>query len=137
MLREQCVSPSYTDEQLTGPRPTAMSRCQVIDIHRSLTIRLVEDGEGRVRAAVYGEVDFDCAEILRHVLEDNLRRAAGGVDLDLEHVEFFDCSGLNVLIHLRRTARQVGAGLRVLSPSPAVARVLTLTGMNTLLDPPA
>lgn len=137
MLREQCVSPSHADEEPTAPRPTAMSRCKVIDIHRSVTIRLVENGAGRVRAAVYGEVDFDCAEILRHVLDDNLRRACGGVDLDLEHVEFFDCSGLNVLIHLRHTAREVGTDLRVRSPSPAVARVLTLTGMDALLDPPA
>lgn len=133
MAGAERVSPAWADEDLAVPGPAAGGARVVTDLRRSLTLRMTEEGGGRVRAAVYGEVDFDSAPTLRHVLEDSLRHAPGGLDLDLSGVGFIDCSGLRVLIHLRRTARERNTPLRLLSPSYAVARLLALTGTGKLL----
>lgn len=100
-----------------------------------LTVRLTAGPAGttdRTRATVIGEVDLDCAPMLQDVLADNLRLSPGGLDIDLRGIAFFDCSGLNVLLRLRGLAEQFGTELTVTGMTPAVTRVLDLTGTRGL-----
>jgi anti-anti-sigma factor len=108
-----------------APLPEPVVRV-VRDLHSGLRVLLTEDG-GRARAAVTGEVDFGCAGVLLHVLQDTLSDAPGGLDLDLSGVRFFDCSGMNVLLRLRTRAIELGVPLTVVRMSPAVVRVVQLT----------
>ncbi|MEC3998473.1 STAS domain-containing protein [Actinacidiphila sp. DG2A-62] len=104
----------------------------VRDLRGRLVIRLTEDG-GRSRAALTGEIDLDNVPMLRDALGDSLRLAEEGLDVDLSGVRFLDCSGLNVLLALRRTAAAYGCDLRMVNPSGPVSRLLMITGTQALL----
>lgn len=124
-----------------GQRPGATATCPghreagvVRDLHDGVVVRLTETA-GRIRAAVSGEIDLVSATTLRHVLEDCLRSAPGALDVDLSGVSFFDCSGLNVLLHIRTRARECAIPLLVTGSPPTVARLLDVAGASDLLTP--
>lgn len=102
------------------------------DLRGQLLIRLADEG-GRARASLVGEVDLDNVPMLRDVLEDSLRLAAVGLDVDLSGLRFLDCSGLNVLLALRRTAAEEERDLRIMNPSGPVSRLLAITGTQALI----
>ncbi|MFG1811330.1 STAS domain-containing protein [Streptomyces sp. NPDC049040] len=107
--------------------PAAARDARVVRHLRSgLVIRLTEE-DGRTLAAVRGEVDLDCADLLEQVLTHALHSAPGGLRVDLSGVRFFDCAGLNSLLRAAATAAPGSAGMTVTSVSAAVARVLDLT----------
>ncbi|POX46708.1 antitermination regulator [Streptomyces sp. Ru71] len=95
----------------------------VVDVHN--------DGQG-VRVTVRGELDLDAAETLDRALRAALSRSAEGIQLDLAGVEFCDCSALNVLLTHRRRALDDGKTLVVDGASPAVLRLMELTGTQVL-----
>ncbi len=57
------------------------------------------------------------------------------VSLDLRAVERIDAAGLAALIRLYSTARDAGHAFNVVNPSPHVAEILSLVGLNALLVP--
>ncbi|MEU6809930.1 STAS domain-containing protein [Streptomyces sp. NPDC046831] len=91
----------------------------------------------RVVVTIRGEVDRDAAGVLGRTLDDALRRAGQGVDLDLGDVAFWDCSSLNVLLELRRRALRSGKDVAIRAAHPTVDRVLELTGTVDLFVPSA
>jgi anti-anti-sigma factor len=64
-----------------------------------------------------------------------LRRAPRRVDLDLRAIEFIDLGGVSALITCRRMCGARGAELRIVATSPAVRRLLELTGLEALVGP--
>ncbi|WP_345944847.1 ANTAR domain-containing protein [Streptomyces albus subsp. chlorinus] len=86
--------------------------------------------------SVRGELDLQ-----GHQLQPDLRRAlersGSGIDLDLSGVAFCDCSGLSVLLGLRRRALAQGKTVTIHSSSPPVERLLDLTGAGTLFVHPS
>ncbi|MEU8723493.1 STAS domain-containing protein [Streptomyces antimycoticus] len=93
-----------------------------------------QEGPRKV-VVVRGEVDYETAPALSAVLHEALRASTEGVDVDLSGVAFWDCSGLNALLRLRREALAHGKTATVRSPSRMVRRVLTLTGTSRLFLP--
>ncbi|MFJ2770677.1 anti-sigma factor antagonist [Streptomyces sp. NPDC087300] len=89
-------------------------------------------GGGRRVMIVRGELDLDVAQRLRPDLCVALNHAAAGIDLDLRDIDFCDCSGLNVLLGLRQQALRMGKNVVISVSSPAVDRVLELTGTRAL-----
>ncbi|MER5386151.1 STAS domain-containing protein [Streptomyces sp. NPDC002688] len=89
-------------------------------------------GGRRTLVTVAGEIDIDCAQQLQRSLCDALAQAPQGLDLDLSRVYFCDCSGLRVLLRLRRLAHAEGKTVRIRVAGPAVARLLMLTGTAPL-----
>ena len=78
--------------------------------------------------SVVGEVDADnCAEF-RSAL---LGQAPDGdeVVVDLSALSFIDSSGISELLRVHSTLDEQGRTLRVQNPSPAVYRVLEITGL--------
>ncbi|MEU2284884.1 anti-sigma factor antagonist [Streptomyces sp. NPDC013178] len=98
-------------------------------------IALRPDGD-RVVVVIRGELDLESAEQLTHALRAALAAAVGGVDLDLGDVVFCDCSALDVLLDLRQQGLEQGKTLAIRSAGPAVERLLTLTGTDTLFADP-
>jgi anti-anti-sigma factor len=101
------------------------------DASLSLTSRTKRGGY--VIAALRGELGIASAPALREQLL-SLLRAASQLIIDLSAVERTDASGLAVLVGSGRRAGLLGGSLRLAAPSPAVARVLSATGMNQHLD---
>ncbi|MGW6267680.1 ANTAR domain-containing protein [Streptomyces sp. NPDC055060] len=82
-----------------------------------------------------GELDLDTGEHLWPELLRALGGSTDGVDLHLSDVSFCDCSGLHLLLDLRRLGLRQGKTVTVLSNSIAVARVFDLTGTQKLFAP--
>ncbi|QEU89743.1 anti-sigma factor antagonist [Streptomyces kanamyceticus] len=95
----------------------------------------VEHDRGRRLIILCGDLDLDAAQRLRPDLCVALNHAPEGIDLDLRDVDFCDCSGLNVLLALRRQAVKAGKTIVIRAASPTVDRVLELTGVRGLFMP--
>ena len=91
---------------------------------RGLEMRclLVEPGV----LSVCGEVDLSAAEELRRCLHVLARDASATIAVDLAGVTFISCAGLAPLVEARR---HLGRRLRLSATSPAVDRLLRLTGL--------
>jgi anti-anti-sigma factor len=101
-------------------------------LRSGLLIRVSADEGDRASVVVHGEVDLDCAGTLELVLLD---RVARGLDVDLSDVGFIDCAGLNALLRVQARAHAVGTAVELARVSPAVARMLRLTGCWTAFPP--
>lgn len=95
---------------------------------QALTVEL--DGLGRVSVA--GELDIDTAEQfmdgVRSVWTDGTRP----VTVDVSAVTFMDSSGLTALLDLRRS----GVDVWLVNVQASMRRVLDLTGLSCLFEPP-
>ena len=99
----------------------------------SLSLISRTDRSGYVIGALRGELGIASAPALREQLL-SLLRAASHLIIDLSAVERAEASGLAVLVGSGHRARALGGSLRLAAPSPEVARVLSVTGLNQHLD---
>ncbi|MFK4066417.1 ANTAR domain-containing protein [Streptomyces sp. NPDC029674] len=105
-----------------APSPRTPLDAEPAGVRRSLALR--------------GELDLDSGQWLRADLYRTLSHTSDGLDLDLAEVEFCDCSGLNLLLGLRQHAIEQGKTIVIRSSSPAVERLLDVTGTRHLFMPP-
>ncbi len=89
-----------------------------------------DTGEGRTIVRASGELDAHTARELLARTTEQLAGSSGGVDLDLSGVSFLDSGGLRALALLDALGGGGRGGLRLVAPSPAVCRVLALTGQT-------
>ncbi|MGW2786205.1 STAS domain-containing protein [Streptomyces populi] len=87
-------------------------------------------GEGIALVTVAGELDVETAPELHDRLADQVRGGRRHLLLDLSAVPFMDSSGINALLKAHDTAGRAGGGVCLVSPAPAVQRVLDLTGVS-------
>ncbi|MGA2572501.1 MAG: STAS domain-containing protein [Terracidiphilus sp.] len=59
------------------------------------------------------------------------------VRLDLNAVQRIDAAGLAALITLFCAAREAGHDFKISNPSPRVAEILSIVGLNRILNPQA
>jgi anti-anti-sigma factor len=78
-------------------------------------------------------LDIATAPALRERLIGLLRPGMRLLVLDLSRVSSCDSAGLAVLIGAQRRARLLGIVLRLAAPSPPVAKLLRLTGLDRSL----
>ena len=97
----------------------------------ALSVR-VHDGYAIV--AISGDMDIASVPMLREQLLGLLRPHAGRVVIDLSGVTFCDASGLAVLVGASRRADLLGGVLRLVAPTPLVATVLRLTGLDSRFE---
>ncbi|WP_039778291.1 STAS domain-containing protein [Nocardia cerradoensis] len=94
--------------------------------HSGCTADVIAVG-GFVVVAAAGEVDSHTAPRLDAAVQQAVTRQPEQLIVDLSAVEFFDSSGMNVLV---RALRQAGRVL-VVAPRP-VRRVVEVTGLSTV-----
>ncbi|MFD9124777.1 STAS domain-containing protein [Kitasatospora sp. NPDC059571] len=83
--------------------------------------------------AVAGTLDLRTAPVLYQDATDLIDRHPVLI-VDLTDVTFCDSSGLNALLRLYRRSREVAGELILAAPPPHVARLLSLTGSDRLLQ---
>ena len=93
---------------------------------------VVMDDGGPAVLNVAGEVDLLTAGLLRTRLEEASQHSVRVV-VDLSEVTFIDSSGLNVLVEAYLRAGQLPEAFVLRSPTPTVARVLSITGLADVL----
>lgn len=79
-----------------------------------------------------GELDSYSAPRVRHILETFTFRDRPAVIVNLMELEYIDSAGLGVLVAGLRQATENSGMLALVSPAPTVARVLHVTGLDTL-----
>jgi len=94
----------------------------------------VRSRDGYTIATISGDLDIACVPALREQLLGLLGPHANRIVVDLSGVTFCDASGLAVLIGARRRAWLLGGALRLAAPTPPVAAVLRLTGLDVQFE---
>ncbi|POX48720.1 anti-sigma factor antagonist [Streptomyces sp. Ru71] len=79
---------------------------------------------------VEGHLDLDTATEFQAHLANQLHHGRRHFLLDLSAVPFMDSSGMNIILRVYQEARDLPGTVHVISPTPAVRRVLDLTGVS-------
>ncbi|MFF4534619.1 STAS domain-containing protein [Streptomyces aureus] len=87
----------------------------------------------RVLITLAGEIDLESAPLVSTALARCLSDGIRAIDIDLTHVTFCDCTGLNVFLHAAQQTTEAGGTLRLHHPPPVLGLILDLTGSGFLL----
>ncbi|GAA2011347.1 STAS domain-containing protein [Catenulispora yoronensis] len=104
----------------------------LVAIPGRLTATLERTPADQAWCRLRGDVDWAAVEALRPALEEVIDSGVSPLVVDLRAVEFFDSSGLNLLLTLRTRAESAGLALELASLSPAVTRVFEITGAGAI-----
>ena len=92
----------------------------------------VEASEGKL--FVWGEVDLAVrAELLEAILAAGHDTEGSELVVDLSNVSFIDSTGIGTLVHGAQGLAADGVTLRVIAASDAVERIITISGVGTIL----
>lgn len=130
-MSEQAVSTQLTGAARVPAAPPVRTRStrstRSDDQTALLGIETRPTGHGML-VVVSGAIDIATEQELHNGLRQALARSDHGIDLDLSGVDFCDCSGLNVLLRLRRRALEQGKVITVRAAGDAVLRLFSVTG---------
>lgn len=79
---------------------------------------------------VEGYLDIDTATEFQHHLANQLHHGRRHFLLDLSNVPFMDSSGMSIIVRVYQEARDLPGSVHIISPTPAVQRILDLTGVS-------
>jgi stage II sporulation protein AA (anti-sigma F factor antagonist) len=105
-----------------APPPTAD------DGHPLATVEHWAEAHGQT-VKISGELDIASVESVRRVLDDVTATRPAALVFDLSELRFIDSSGITLLLV---TAREVGT-VHMRNPTPAVRRVVEITGLGEVL----
>ena len=81
-----------------------------------------------------GEIDVNNAELVREELLSVLDHGATLLVADLSKTTFCDSAGVSALVQTFRRATESGSSMRLVVATPAVQRVLSITGVDRLVE---
>ena len=94
-----------------------------------LTIDTEQHG-GTLRVRLSGEFDVSSVERFKAAVEA-ANAGAPSIEIDLCDVPFMDSAALGALLGFTERAREAGREVTLVRPSPPVARLLELTGLDS------
>ena len=94
-------------------------------------VATTRDG-GVTTVVLGGELDLECVPVVRTELRDVFMQGGDELRIDLSGVGFIDSTGLGSLVWAWKQARMFRMRFLVVSPSPEVARMLTLSGLDRI-----
>ncbi|MDL5199396.1 STAS domain-containing protein [Streptomyces sp. ALI-76-A] len=95
-----------------------------------LSVEVTLPREDVALIAVEGYLDVDTATEFQHHLANQLHHGRRHFLLDLSAVPFMDSSGMNIILRVYQQARGIPGSVHIISPAPAVRRILDLTGVS-------
>ena len=95
---------------------------------------LVDNADGTAVVRVTGELDLQTAPELESRLLQLATDGANQVVVDMAETDFIDSTGLHALIVAVKQLRVRGGDLIVRAPSPNTARLLQLSGFDTVVQ---
>ena len=93
-----------------------------------------EDGASGPRSVVRlaGEADIT-TQVLSEALDAETAKRPRVLLVDASGLTFIDCSALHEIVRAHRRLRASGCLLAIVAPSKQVARILALTGLDTVV----
>lgn len=85
-------------------------------------------------ATVPVEVDISNADKVRDDLLAVLKEGPTVLVVDMSETTFCDSAGVNALVRVYQQALATGTAVRLVTTTPAVQRVLAVTGVDRLID---
>jgi len=113
----------------TAPRPTE-------DLTRPgelLSIETVRVDDRRASVSVHGDLDVSTAAALWSMLQNHLTAGRRYLRVDLSAVTFIDASAVTAILEVHHEALYRRGTLVLTGITPAVAKVLALTGVDETL----
>ena len=98
-----------------------------------LTTSTTREPEGRVIVHVGGELDLSCVSQFLVALDEAIEADPATIELDLGDLAFMDSSGVGAYVDAFRRAQAKKVPLEIGDRSPAVDRVLELSGVEEAL----
>ncbi|MFF0156278.1 STAS domain-containing protein [Streptomyces sp. NPDC005263] len=95
-----------------------------------LSVEVTLPREDVALITVEGYLDVDTATEFQHHLANQLHHGRRHFLLDLSSVPFMDSSGMNIILRVYQEARDIPGSVHIISPTPAVRRILDLTGVS-------
>lgn len=95
---------------------------------------VVARGRDALTVHLYGEIDFAASLELSPRLDDVLGDFSGELRFDLQEVTLLDSEGMKMLIRAADLVRKRQGQAHVVRCSRPVRRILSLTGLNELLE---
>ncbi|WP_217242764.1 STAS domain-containing protein [Streptomyces sp. AC555_RSS877] len=95
-----------------------------------LSVEVTLPREDVALISVEGYLDVDTATEFQHHLANQLHHGRRHFLLDLSSVPFMDSSGMNIILRVYQEARDIPGSVHIISPTPAVRRILDLTGVS-------
>ncbi|MFG2943968.1 STAS domain-containing protein [Streptomyces adustus] len=102
----------------------------MIRAHNPLSVDVTVPREDIALVVVEGHLDLDTATEFQHQLANQFHHGRRHFLLDLSAVPFMDSSGMNIVLRVYQEAREVSGSVHVIAPTPAVRRILDLTGVS-------
>ena len=90
-------------------------------------------GEPYTLVEVTGEADVTNTDELRRLLDEEVSQQPRMLIIDLSGLRFMDSSALHALLRVNRSMDRQGGVLALVSPQPAVAKILRLTTADRLI----
>ncbi len=78
---------------------------------------------------VAGEVDADNCAALGSSISNEGSRPTDALNIDMAETTFLDSSAISELLRIHTSLAADGIGVSIVNPSPAVHRVLEITGL--------
>ncbi|MFE1959778.1 STAS domain-containing protein [Streptomyces sp. NPDC059479] len=103
-----------SDEWRNRPRTRVVGRTVVVELH--------------------GEIDMLTAPGISDHLDSLTTAPEPDMVIDLQHVEFIDCSGLSVLCRTRRRIQERDGRLTLVVTNPYITRTLRFAGLMGAFD---
>lgn len=100
---------------------------------REALTTLVEEHERATIVRLVGELDADDAQAVRGLLAEQVLSGPGNLVLDVSRLSFLDSAGLAALIAAHKGTRSAGTALVLAGSSPAVDKVLAVTGLDAVI----
>ncbi|GGQ15001.1 anti-sigma factor antagonist [Streptomyces pseudogriseolus] len=95
-----------------------------------LSVEVTLPREDVALVTVEGYLGVDTATEFQHHLANQLHHGRRHFLLDLSAVPFMDSSGMNIILRVYQEARELPGSVHIISPTPAVRRILDLTGVS-------
>lgn len=91
--------------------------------------------ENTLTAKLSGDLDHHGASAVRELIDDEMYRVRPAtLNMDLSGVEFMDSSGLGLILGRMTKASEIGTSVTVSNPSPRTKRLLTLVGIDKMIN---
>jgi anti-sigma B factor antagonist len=90
----------------------------------------------RLVVTLRGPLDLGTRDAMVSAVADGIGPGVAEIELDVHRVTFCDSSGLAAFVGLRRSAANEGKRLYLRNPSTQLARILDITGLTSLAEPP-
>jgi anti-sigma B factor antagonist len=89
--------------------------------------------DGGVLVSLFGELDTASAPVLRDCLVQLVDQGATQLEVDVSELAFIDSTGLSVVMEQWHRLQELGGSLVLVSPSPAILKMLDITGLAACL----